>query len=90
MTWPAGTRIYAGHDYVADSLAFARNLEPHNSAIDAYGQAYDPTHVFSRLADELQVNPYLRFNTASIRALLKEKGLAVGTEYQRWEGIMAL
>ena len=90
MTWPADTRIYAGHDYVADSLAFARNLEPHNAAIDAYWEAYDPHHVFSRLADELQVNPYLRFNTASIRALLVDKGFPVDTEYQRWEGIMAL
>ena len=90
MTWPADTRIYAGHDYVADSLAVARNLEPQNPAIDAYWQAYDPSHVYSRLADELAVNPYLRFNTASIRALLQEKGWAVDTEYQRWEGIMAL
>ena len=36
----------------------------------------------------MQVNPYLRFNTASIEALLVQKGFPVKTEYQRWEGIM--
>jgi hydroxyacylglutathione hydrolase len=90
MEWPAETRIYAGHDYVLDSMAFARKLEPHNAAIDAFLQVYDPAHVTSRLTDEMQVNPYLRFNTAGIKALLAQKGFPVRTEYQRWEGIMAL
>jgi len=90
MAWPAETVIYAGHDYVLDSMAFARGLEPHNSAIDAFCKAYDRDHVYSHLADELQVNPYLRFNTPSIRALLVQKGFPVDTEYQRWEGVMAL
>ncbi len=82
--------IYAGHDYVRDAMAFARKLEPHNPAIDVFYKAYDPDHVYSRLADELQINPYLRFNTESIRALLVQKGFPVDTEYQRWEGVMAL
>jgi hydroxyacylglutathione hydrolase len=90
MTWPAETLIYAGHDYVSDSMAFARTLEPRNTAIDAYWQTYDSTHVYSRLADELQVNPYLRFNTEGLQALLVQKGFPVDTEYQRWEGVMAL
>lgn len=90
MERPAETRIYAGHDYVLDSMAFARKLEPQNAAIDAFLQAYDPAHVTSRLTDEMQVNPYLRFNTASIKALLVQRGFPVKTEYQRWQGIMAL
>jgi len=90
MAWPPETRIYAGHDYVFDSMAFARKLEPHNTAIDTYLETYDPDHVYSRLADELQINPYLRFNTDSLQALLVQKGFPVETEYQRWQGIMAL
>jgi hydroxyacylglutathione hydrolase len=90
MAWPPETLVYAGHDYVRDAMAFARTLEPDNPAIDEFLQAYDPGHVCSCLADELRVNPYVRFNTDAIRALLERKGLPVATEYERWESIMSV
>lgn len=90
MEYPASTRIYAGHDYVAASLAFARHLTPENRAIDTYAARYDRDHVVSTLADEMAVNPYLRFNDPEIVRLLEAKGLPTGTEYQRWEGIMSI
>jgi hydroxyacylglutathione hydrolase len=90
MRYPGSTRIYAGHDYVTASLAFARHLTPDNRAIDAYAAQYDKTHVVSTLDDELAVNPYLRFNDPEIIRLLNSKGLPTATEYQRWEGIMSL
>ena len=88
--YPGTTRIYAGHDYVTESLAFARHLTPQNAAIDAYARRYDPEHVVSTLDDELAVNPYLRFNAPDIVALLESKALPTDTEYQRWEGIMSI
>ena len=90
LGYPETTRIYAGHDYVAASLAFARHLTPDNSAIDTCAARYDKNHVFSTLEDELAVNPYLRFNDPEIIALLKSNGYPTDTEYRRWEGIMAL
>jgi hydroxyacylglutathione hydrolase len=90
MGYPASTRIYAGHDYVAASLAFARHLTPENRALDAYAGRYDRNHVVSTLADEMAVNPYLRFNDPEIVRLLEAKNLPTGTEYQRWEGIMSI
>jgi hydroxyacylglutathione hydrolase len=90
MGYPGATRIYAGHDYVAASLAFARHLTPGNPAIDAFAARYDSSHVFSTLDDERAVNPYLRFNDPEIISLLTSRGLPSGTEYQRWEGIMAI
>lgn len=90
MAYPPNTRIYAGHDYVAESLAFARHLTPNNPAIDAYAARYDKTHVCSTLSDEMAVNPYLRFNDPEMIALLKLNGLPTATEYQRWEGVMSL
>jgi hydroxyacylglutathione hydrolase len=90
MGYPGATRIYAGHDYVAASLAFARHLTPDNPAIDAFAARYDPGHVFSTLDDERTVNPYLRFNDPEIISLLTSKGLPTDTEYQRWKGIMAI
>ncbi|PID40782.1 MAG: hydroxyacylglutathione hydrolase [Proteobacteria bacterium] len=90
MAYPETTRIYAGHDYVNESLAFARHLTPDNAAIDAYARKYDPGHVVSTLKDELAVNPYLRFNAPEIVSLLVSRGLPTKTDYQRWEGVMSI
>lgn len=90
MALPPATIIYAGHDYVAQSMAFARWLEPANQAIDAYLAAYDPDHVRSRLADELRVNPYLRFNEPEMIAVLEQKGFETRTELGRWLSLMGI
>ncbi|MBI9084811.1 MAG: MBL fold metallo-hydrolase [Desulfobacterales bacterium] len=90
MAFAPQTKIYGGHDYVRESMAFARTLEPDNPRIDEYLAARNPYCVVSTLADELAVNPYLRFNAPAMVALLKERGLAVDTEYQRWHSLMAL
>jgi hydroxyacylglutathione hydrolase len=90
MSYPGATRIFAGHDYVEASLAFARHLTPDNPAIGAFAARYTSSHVFSTLDDERAVNPYLRFNAPEIISLIASQGLPTDTEYQRWEGIMAI
>lgn len=90
LTLPPKTVIYAGHDYVLDSLAMARHLEPDNRALDAFLSLYDPNLVYSTLADELRINPYLRFNDEPIIRLLREMGLPCGTEEERWQSLMSL
>ncbi len=90
MNYPESTKIYAGHDYIKASLAFARTLTTDHSAIDAYTARYDRHHVVSTLGEEKAVNPYLRFNDLEMINLLKSKELPVETEYQRWEGIMSI
>jgi hydroxyacylglutathione hydrolase len=90
LAYPAATRVYAGHDYVSYAMAFAKIVEPDNGLIDAFLRKYDHAHIYSTLADELEVNPYLRFNAEPIIALLKKRGFPVGTEYERWLGVMSL
>lgn len=90
MQYPDNTRIYAGHDYVAESLAFAGKLLPDTRAIDAYAARYDKHHVVSTLGEEVAVNPYLRFNDPAMISLLESKGLPTESEYRRWESIMAI
>lgn len=90
MTLAGHTIIYAGHDYVRDAMAFARRLEPDNEEIDAYLSRYHPDHIFSRLDEEFKVNPYLRFNDPKLIEILREKGLPVATEWQRWQSLMTL
>lgn len=89
-SFPDETVIYAGHDYVEASMQFARRLEPENPDIGPYLAKYDPRHVFSTLADEKKVNPYLRFNAPEMIAVLKERGLPTDTEYERWLSLMSI
>lgn len=90
MAFPAETVIYAGHDYVQESLAFAKTLEPDNRDIDHFLKTYDPAHVCSTLQDEFKINPYLRFNDEKIVLMLKAKGLRVASEYERWESMYSI
>jgi len=87
---PLDTKIYAGHDYVEYAMAFARLVEPDNRDIDQYLANYTPEHVYSRLEDELQVNPFVRYNAPEMIDILKASGAATATEYERFEGVMHL
>ena len=88
MALPPETIIFAGHDYVKDSIYFARRLEPDNPHLNRFLHDYDPEHVFSTLADEFKINPYLRFNDEKIIAILKNEGLSHETEWERWQSLM--
>ena len=90
MSLPGSTIIYAGHDYVHEAMGFARRLEPDNEYIEAFSKNYQPDHVFSRLTDELKINPYLRFNEPAIIDILKKNGLPTKTEWQRWQSLMTI
>ena len=90
MDFPGETIIYAGHDYVEEYMEFARQLEPDNTQIDRFLEKYDPAHVYSTLDEEFKINPFLRFNEPRIVSFLKDRGLPVSTEYERWESLMSL
>ncbi|NMC90110.1 MAG: hydroxyacylglutathione hydrolase [Smithella sp.] len=90
MALPDNTRIFAGHDYVRDSLAFARLLEPDNPEIERFRQICDPYFLHSTLAQEKKMNPYLRFNEAPIVRLLQERNLPRATEWERWQSLMTI
>lgn len=90
LALPDDTIVYAGHDYVRDSLIFARHLEPENEAIASFLERYNPEHVFSTLEEERAMNPYLRFNDPAIIAFLERNGLPVATELERWNSLMRI
>ncbi|RPJ15767.1 MAG: MBL fold metallo-hydrolase [Desulfobacteraceae bacterium] len=90
ISFPEDTIVYAGHDYVEYSMAFARLIEPGNSDIEGFLKKYNPEHVRSTIEDELKVNPYVRFNDPKMISVLKEKELPITTEFERWESIMSL
>ena len=76
MAYPETTKIFAGHDYVLDSVKYAKIIEPENIFIEQFYKQYSPDLVVSTLADELKVNPYIRFNAPGMIENLKKK-----TEY---------
>lgn len=88
MVLSGDTLVYAGHDYVLDSLKYAKIIEPDNPNLNEYAAAYNPDHVVSRLSDEFKVNPYLRFNASSMIERLKEKNLPRETQFQRFSSVM--
>jgi hydroxyacylglutathione hydrolase len=90
MTLPPETLIYAGHDYIRDSLTFAKRLEPGNPDIKRYNAIHNSGEVYSTLADERKLNPYLRFNEESIIRMLGSKGLPHETEWERWMSLMSI
>lgn len=90
MSFPDETVIYGGHDYVLEYMETAKQIEPGNQAINAFLAAYNPEHVRSTLADEYRINPTLRFNRAPMIDILKGRGLAVETEYDRWRSVMSI
>ena len=89
LSFPDETIVYAGHDYVRESMDFAKLVEPDNGEIDRFLKKYDPKHIWSTMADERKMNPFLRFNESSIIDYIKQNKLPAETEYERWESIMS-
>ncbi len=88
LGFPSQTRIFGGHDYVRQAMDAARYIEPDNPHISKYLQAYDSSFVVSTLEQELQVNPYLRFNAPEMIQLLAHKRLPRKTSFLRFQSIM--
>lgn len=69
---PAATRVCCTHEYTLSNLRFARTVEPENAELMRYQQWCEaqrqqnlPT-LPSQLALELQINPFLRCDKASV------------------------
>lgn len=83
---PDESRVYCGHEYTVRNLEFATLLEPGNQAISeklrwaraqrAAGQPTVPTTILS----EKQTNPFLRVQSAELRASVREREPGVGED----------
>lgn len=90
ISLPGGTKVYGGHDYVMESMQVAQTIEKENPFIENYIQRYDRSLIVSTLDDELNVNPYIRFNADSMIALLQKKKMPTQTEFDRFKSIMEI
>ena len=91
MSLPDETMIYAGHDYIFNSITFARHLEPDNKDIEIFRETHkSDTMIYSTLAEERRINPYLRFNEEAIIKILRTHNLPYATEWERWNSLMSI
>jgi hydroxyacylglutathione hydrolase len=73
---PDNTRVYPGHDYIENNLRFTLAREPDNAAAKELlpkvaGQ--DPaTSIVTTLAQEKQINTFMRLSSPSVAARLRE------------------
>jgi hydroxyacylglutathione hydrolase len=91
MNLPDETIIYAGHDYIFDSLAFSRHLEPDNKDIEFFHKTHSSDIIiYSTMAEERKINPYLRFNEEAIINILRKNNFPYSTEWERWNSLMSI
>jgi hydroxyacylglutathione hydrolase len=75
---PDSTQVYCGHEYTEKNLRFALTLEPNNSALKSkyeWAQKMRTQGAYtvpSTIGDEKQFNPFLRTDSAELRANLRK------------------
>ena len=75
-----GDRVFCAHEYTLANLHFATLVEPENVDLQEFlvvceqQRALDQPTVPSRIGAELRYNPFLRWDSPSIRQTLKNQG----------------
>ena len=77
---PAELRVFCGHDYARNNLAFARSLLPddpallaHQARLDAHGDG----PLITTLGEERESNLFMRCEEAGLKALMRERAGAL-------------
>ena len=69
---PAQSRVFFGHEYTANNLAFAATVEPDNLRLqERIRQVQGLPSTPSTMAEELATNPFLRSNSPQIQQNLE-------------------
>jgi hydroxyacylglutathione hydrolase len=82
---PDETKVFCGHEYSLQNLKYANHVEPNNETISAKIEwsklkraAGEPT-VPSTIAEEKQINPFMRVNTEAVQQFAKTMGDPIQT-----------
>ncbi|MGE0825848.1 MAG: hydroxyacylglutathione hydrolase [Candidatus Binatia bacterium] len=79
MSLPDDTRVYCGHEYTVKNLQFALSLEPSNTKVQAklrWAQemrAKSAPTIPSTVAEEKEINPFVRVDNAELQANVKKQ-----------------
>ena len=83
---PDATEVYCGHEYTEKNLRFALTLEPGNAALKAKhewsvkARAGGKFTVPSTIGEEKKTNPFLRTDSAELKANIKRRDASVGDD----------
>jgi hydroxyacylglutathione hydrolase len=75
---PGATRVCCAHEYTLSNLKFASAVEPQNLNLQSYAKqcqdlrAQDLPTLPANLANELQINPFLRTRSPSVISAVKK------------------
>jgi len=94
---PADTKVYCGHEYTVSNCRFATKVEPDNDKLRAKAKAAESLRADDKitlpgtLAEELEVNPFMRTRVDSVVQAARriepsaEPGAAVLGVIRRWK-----
>ncbi|PPQ99113.1 hypothetical protein CVT26_014363 [Gymnopilus dilepis] len=74
---PDETIVYNGHEYTAGNLAFAKSVDPENSALDKLGDIVKNNRIVTGLTsirDEKQWNPFIRLESEAAKKATGKEG----------------
>lgn len=99
---PEETRVFCGHEYTADNLAFAATVEPGNREVRtrrervARLRAAGRPSLPSTIGEELRTNPFLRCREPAVIAAVRARSadpatdeLDVFTALRRWKDVFS-
>ena len=74
---PADTKIYPGHDYITNNLAFTLDREPDNQVASRLKENLEGSHdpekpLVTTLAMEKEINTFFRLSSSTVIAKLRE------------------
>lgn len=82
---PDETKVYCGHEYTLQNLKYGNHVEPQNAAITSKiewavkKRADGEPTVPSTIAEEKQINPFMRVNVDAVQQFAKASGDAIET-----------
>ncbi len=99
---PDKTQVYCAHEYTAANLTFATLVEPENKDLQRYAEqvyalraAGKPT-VPTTLGLECSINPFLRYQSATVKAAVEQwagaqlgSDLEIVTALRKWKSSLA-
>jgi len=90
VSLPGNHKIYPGHDLRRYAMGVAARLDPENKDIAPYLDGYNPEDEWSTLAEEMRVNPFLRWNDPALAQALGWTKELYGSDIEKFRALMKL
>ena len=89
LRFPPESKVFAGHDIFEYTTGVMERIEPENPHLPGYKAQYSETLLVTTLEQELQVNPFIRFDDPVLDSYRATLAMPVETSYQRFRAMMS-